>query len=213
MQTLPSTVSSEIARTALIPIELFTIELPTTDSILSLRTINLVARDIDLHFNDTLYTAFPISHGLIRTGVDLAVDSVSIEVGIVDSMIINLMFRNDGLRNAKVTITTVFDGLLDDATNKVVSFEGYVSSAQVDEQKAVFEVVSKFEVQDIRLPRRTYYRERCAWAYKDATTCGYTGQLSTCDKTMEGTNGCRAHDNVLRFGGFPSIPQKRTIVI
>lgn len=35
--------------------------------------------------------------------------------------------------------------------------------------------------------------------------CGYLGPLTTCTHTVDGVNGCQAHNNVLRFGGFPGI--------
>jgi len=31
----------------------------------------------------------------------------------------------------------------------------------------------------------------------------------TCDYTLDGPNGCRAHHNTLRFGGFPALPSGR----
>jgi phage-related protein len=35
--------------------------------------------------------------------------------------------------------------------------------------------------------------------------CGYLGPLATCTRTIDGPNGCQAHNNVIRFGGFPGI--------
>lgn len=54
-------------------------------------------------------------------------------------------------------------------------------------------------------PRRRMLRNRCAWRYKDPTTCGYSGALATCDLSLSGPNGCVHHDNEQRFGGFPSL--------
>lgn len=53
-------------------------------------------------------------------------------------------------------------------------------------------------------PRRRQTRDFCQWRYK-GTECGYTGGLATCDLTKNGTNGCVAHANSLRFGAFPGI--------
>lgn len=55
-----------------------------------------------------------------------------------------------------------------------------------------------------RFPARVQWRDRCAWAYK-STECGYTGPLPTCDYSLQGDNGCAAHDNTHRFGGFPGL--------
>lgn len=59
------------------------------------------------------------------------------------------------------------------------------------------------------LPARKQMRERCQWRYK-GEECGYSGALPTCDLSLEGANGCRAHDNQVRFGGFPGIKANNT---
>lgn len=57
----------------------------------------------------------------------------------------------------------------------------------------------------ISFPRRRMLRDRCSWRYKDPATCGYVGPLATCDLSLKGANGCDAHGNEQRFGGFPSL--------
>lgn len=56
----------------------------------------------------------------------------------------------------------------------------------------------------LRFPPRLGYRNRCFWQYK-GLECGYGGAMPSCDFTMDGTNGCKAHDNEQRFGGFPGL--------
>ena len=56
----------------------------------------------------------------------------------------------------------------------------------------------------LRWPVRLQFRNRCPWRYK-GRECGYTGSLPSCDFTLTGSNGCRAHNNETRFGGFPGI--------
>jgi phage-related protein len=53
-------------------------------------------------------------------------------------------------------------------------------------------------------PKFLYYQGTCKWRYK-SLQCGYTGGLPTCSLTMEGANGCQAHANAVRFGGYPGI--------
>lgn len=53
-------------------------------------------------------------------------------------------------------------------------------------------------------PKRLYYQGTCMWRYKSAQ-CGYSGALSACSLTYDGANGCLAHANQQRFGGFPGI--------
>lgn len=56
----------------------------------------------------------------------------------------------------------------------------------------------------IRFPRRLQLRDRCSWRYK-GPECGYSGPLPSCDYSLNGQNGCQAHQNTLRFGGFPGL--------
>ncbi|CDT54306.1 Putative Phage-related protein-like (fragment) [Vibrio coralliirubri] len=56
----------------------------------------------------------------------------------------------------------------------------------------------------VRTPRRRQMRNRCCWRYK-SKECGYTGAQKYCDLSLQGLNGCTAHDNEGNFGGFPGI--------
>ena len=56
----------------------------------------------------------------------------------------------------------------------------------------------------VQVPSRTQTINRCQWRYKGAD-CGYIGGLPSCDLSLEGSNGCGAHANKERFGGYPGI--------
>lgn len=59
-----------------------------------------------------------------------------------------------------------------------------------------------------QFPKRIQRRDFCQWIYRDANTCRYSGTMSACDHTLDGSNGCRAHQNVVNFGGCPNlVPQ------
>ena len=55
-------------------------------------------------------------------------------------------------------------------------------------------------------PKFLYRANFCMWVsnYKGAQ-CGYTGPITNCDGTFNGTNGCIVHANAARFGAFPGI--------
>lgn len=53
-------------------------------------------------------------------------------------------------------------------------------------------------------PRRRQTRDYCQWKYK-STECGYVGGLTSCDLSLQGPNGCAAHNNTINFGGYPGI--------
>ena len=56
----------------------------------------------------------------------------------------------------------------------------------------------------LRFPPRLAYRNRCFFQYM-GQECGYAGAMPSCDFTMDGENGCKAHSNEHRFGGFPGL--------
>lgn len=68
-------------------------------------------------------------------------------------------------------------------------------------------------------PKNRFSKSSCRHIYKSAA-CGYSLSLVSCDKTLDGSNGCRVHgdDEVAngqprqhpnRYGGFPTIPDDR----
>jgi len=54
------------------------------------------------------------------------------------------------------------------------------------------------------VPARVQRRDFCAWDFK-GENCGYGGSEAFCDRTLNGTKGCKIKGNEQRFGGFPSI--------
>lgn len=56
----------------------------------------------------------------------------------------------------------------------------------------------------LRFPMHNQYADRCRWRFK-SPQCGYAGELQTCDLSLQGPNGCAAHGNERRFGGFPGL--------
>lgn len=52
--------------------------------------------------------------------------------------------------------------------------------------------------------RHPYTSDVCSWRYK-SVQCGYTGTLPSCSFRLGDANGCRAHGNQQRFGGYPGI--------
>jgi phage-related protein len=69
-------------------------------------------------------------------------------------------------------------------------------------------------------PIHMYRPNFCIWQYNSpalqaagatmdndmlGSQCGYIGALPTCSLTIDGPNGCIAHDNLVRIGTFPGI--------
>lgn len=56
----------------------------------------------------------------------------------------------------------------------------------------------------IAFPKHRQSKERCAWRYK-GYGCRYAGAMATCDYTLDGPNGCKAHGNAINFRGLPGL--------
>ena len=106
------------------------------------------------------------------------------------------------LRGARVTIKYVNSANLADATAVVLEERYEILGIQVQGAKAVAFTLGRERVASTLLPAGRFYRDHCRWIYK-SEQCGYAGALASCDHILEGANGCRAHSNMTRFGGFP----------
>ena len=81
----------------------------------------------------------------------------------------------------------------------------YVDRKVVETRDVVeFELAAAFDLAGVSAPKRQCIANICQWVYK-STECGYTGELPTCDKTLD---ACKAHFGTyaeLPFGSFPGI--------
>ncbi len=97
-------------------------------------------------------------------------------------------------------------------TSVFINFGTYeILEASADHNVASF-VLGHYNFFALNFPRNRFIRSRCRWFYK-SDQCMYDAAIATCDKTIEGINGCASHsDGSLgaaqkeRFGGFPGIP-------
>lgn len=106
------------------------------------------------------------------------------------------------MRGARVTITYVNSANLADPTAVVLEERYEILGIQVQGAVQVAFTLGRERVASTLLPAARFYRDHCRWLYK-STQCGYAGALASCDHILEGANGCRAHSNIPRFGGFP----------
>jgi hypothetical protein len=79
-----------------------------------------------------------------------------------------------------------------------------ISSSADSESYSVTWVLGAENPLTLQVPSRTQTVNRCQWRYK-GEQCGYSGGLASCDLSLEGANGCGAHENKERFGGYPGI--------
>lgn len=55
-----------------------------------------------------------------------------------------------------------------------------------------------------QFPLRKQDDNQCGFLYK-GPDCGYSGSIPTCDRTLDGPNGCRVHANTPNYGAYPGI--------
>jgi len=164
----------------------------------------LTSHDADVTFDGQVYTKFPITHEAISDNTQGEIDQVNLRISNVSRAIQAYLEANDW-RGKKVTITAVFLDALADADDAIVH-TFFIDNYTSDEKDVNVVLTTKFDVLDIQLPLGAYNRNYCRWKFK-SSECGYAGSESVCNKTKQ---DCRDNkNNVVRFGGFPSIPQRR----
>lgn len=162
------------------------------------------AHDENVVFNSETYTKFPISHEAVTDNAKGEIDTVIVRLSNV-SRAIQYYLETYDWRGKKVTITQVFLDQLADADAKI-AYTFYIDNYKCSDLDVEFSLTTRFDFIDLQLPLGTYNRNYCRWKFK-GTECAYSGAEATCNKTKQ---DCRDNkNNVLRYGGFPSIPQRK----
>jgi len=111
------------------------------------------------------YTPFPITHGEISTNTAGEIDSITIAISNISSQVAEWMDTYDGLRSCEVIIRKSFRDIL--ATQGgYMEDTFYIDSAQMNDMTTSFNLTSKFDINQVKLPKRTYQRHQCQWRYK-----------------------------------------------
>lgn len=164
----------------------------------------LTNHDENVTFDGDEYVAFPISHESVSDNTSGEIDQVSVRLANVSREIQAYLEAYDW-RGKKVIVKAVFLDALDDADD-AVTHTFYIDNYTADEESVALTLTTKFDLLDVQLPLRTYNRNHCGWKFK-GTECGYVGSETVCNKTKQDCRDNKA--NITRFGGFPSIPQRR----
>lgn len=165
--------------------------------------LRYAAWPVNVTFDGFTYAKATIAHDGIAENSNGSAPRVKLSVGNADRVIQYYTENYNGLRDMQVNILQVFQETLTDPT-VVDRVALYVLDVSVTSQYADFELSTKYDVFDITLPRRKFYRGYCSHLFKDAG-CAYSGVEVSCNKTMQ---RCIELNNIHRFGAFPAIPQK-----
>lgn len=183
----------------------------------------------DLTSSTVSYTSLPIKRDVIKSGIDGEIEGLSISIPNIDRTIESVIQNNNYLRGNGVHVITGFARYLPTGStsehigatqdhNTFIKEKFYIDSVQSNESAVTFNCKSRFDINSIVIPARTFSRA-CAWALEIGS--GYLG--SECDAssnisatTFPTCNGdllqCRERNNTKRFGGFVSIPRNAVFI-
>lgn len=153
---------------------------------------------------------FPFDEPQPREDMTGELESTRLTFADPTGYIVDLIRKNNALADRRVTLYKVATALLATPTD-AMSRRNYITQqftvvgVTTSRTGAVIELGAMNAVR-LAVPQLLAGRDTCRWAYRGAE-CGYTGQLPTCDRRWDSSNGCLAHGNQDRFGGFPGIPR------
>ncbi len=182
---------------AFIPILDIRIKNPDTGEIVE--TLHFARNTEDLEFQGKTYVASHFDFDIKSA----AGNQPELTLNVVDySRAIQARMQEfGGGVGSEVTLTIVNTANLEQPPEVQEEFE--VTGASVADYRVDFTLGAENPLM-MRFPPGRMYKDRCRWRYK-GEQCGYSGPLPRCDYTLQGENGCAAHNNTRNFGGFPGI--------
>ena len=176
--------------------------------------LRVVPNPTNVTFRGETYVAFGVEIDEAVTDAKGGLHDLNVSVSNVTREI-SAYIEFHELRGARVTILYVNSAHLSDL-DAVVAEERYeIMSIQVKGSQFVTFTLGHDRINQHPFPSGRFFRDNCRWMYKKVE-CGYgwidldtdtptfiDAPLATCDKILEGANGCRAHANAPRFGSFP----------
>lgn len=163
-------------------------------------TLHVVRNSEDIVFNGTNYAA--ASFDIELKAEAGAQQSISLSIKDFTRAIQARMQQYGGGVGFRVQVMIINGAALNSPPEITEYFE--VIAANSNNYVCSFTLGSENPLTYI-FPRRRQTRDFCQWRYKDPLTCGYSGGLTTCDLTLQGPNGCSAHNNTNNFGAYPGV--------
>jgi len=195
---------------------LFTVDISDTE------VVRITNNEETVTFAGIDYEPFPVVLEGMEESSAGDLPYMNITVGNVGQVLTDYLEQRNGLLDKSVNLKLVHESNLTD-TAASISVSLIIRETTVTETSVNFRV-SHHPFFEVDLPHQRYYRERCRWRFKSAE-CGWTfggsgDDSDSCDKTLDGPNGCQAHGTLAtdngdtplhpgRFGGFPGIPRRR----
>lgn len=208
---------------------LYELDVTTTGG--TLTGFRVCSGNADVTVGGVLYRAYPVAIGIERRDINGQLPQVELTIGNVTRDIVAYLEAGNVL-DRTMRMKAVY---ADDLTSVVEVGRMSIISARVAQTTAVLELGS-YLTRDANIPARHWMRGRCpylyagqecafnrtaalAWSGLAAFNAAHAGfSASTCDLTLDGTNGCTVHGALeasmglypahpKRYGGTPSIPR------
>jgi len=156
----------------------------------------------NVQFDGYIYRPIPIQHTEWREDTEGNLSEITVTLNVIGTEAFKTIDSYAGLVDKEVVIRLVNSNALGDAD--AVAEEVYLITGAQGDQTAVTFNLGHYNFIQQQFPRQRYDRIHCRFSYK-SDACGYAGAIVQCSKRLDGTNGCEAHGNQSRFGGFPGI--------
>jgi len=166
-------------------------------------TIRVVNNNEDIEWpagSGTRWVAFPFELGEVSENSKGELPSLQLKVSNVTRIIQQYLEQYAGGTDATVILRVVMSEHLDLTTPELTEVFS-VKSTSTDTMWAYFNLGPDYALTQ-RFPTDRYMQNFCPFKFK-GIKCGYSGPLTTCNKTLK---DCRERNNSKRFGGFPGIP-------
>ena len=175
-----------------------------------LEVLRLTNNEAEVTWSSNTYSPFPIGFDSLEETGEGDLPYISVYAANVDRVVSSYLETHSGLLDKRVTMH-----IINTSNNTAAISINLVIRETTATDNAVNFRLSHHPFLEISFPHQRYLRHRCRWKFK-GTECGVdpagfsgSGSTETCDKTLDGANGCAAHLNQARFGGAPGIPRRR----
>lgn len=180
----------------------------------STQSIRVVHGPSNFTWNGNVYYAAALAVSSNKSNSEGSLESINLTVSNISGEFRSLIELGN-LDDKTVTIRRVHAS---SGASDVLEYVFQIQNIQMDDETISF-VLSHANLLNKPFPANRYFRATCGWVYK-SLECGYTGAITECDKTLNGSNGCKVHGidetyhgcrrkHPERFGGFPSLPEIR----
>lgn len=188
----------------------------------TIERLYLVNNEEEISFAGQIYRPFPVGFEVMEETSTGDLPVVNLVVGNVSREIQGFMEHRNGLLDCPVIMRIVHTSDLEDSAS-VLTNTFTVRASSISEEGASFRL-SQHPFLAVAFPHQRFQRSRCRFAFK-GTECGWqvssaSQDSATCDKSLNGPNGCTYQGSLYtaagstaihpgRYGGFPGIPRRR----